>query len=188
MRRMVAQVVVAGVLTGTTLSHAQQAGQTQAAPPVFKAGVQAVVVAASVRDGRGRIVRNLKKSDFEVIDTGFGRPITEFYSGNAPVSLAVLLDISGSMGIGGNMDRARNAVAPPPPFNPPSVSGIRGGRPRLAPGTFCRGCVAIVSGACRAARHHHCCFRSVGTAGRTDQKLTQSLHPIICDQGNRENH
>ena len=108
---MVAQVVVAGVLTGTTLLHAQQAGQTQAAPPVFKAGVQAVVVAASVRDGRGRIVRNLKKSDFEVIDTGFGRPITEFYSGNAPVSLAVLLDISGSMGIGGNMDRARNAVA-----------------------------------------------------------------------------
>ena len=31
--------------------------------------------------------------------------------GNAPISLAVLLDISGSMSVGGNIDRARNAVA-----------------------------------------------------------------------------
>ena len=94
---------------GDGFLHAQQAGQPGGAP-VFKAGVQAVVVAASVRDGRGRVVRNLKKADFQVIDTGFGRPIQEFYSGNAPVSLAVLLDISGSMAVGGNMDRARHAV------------------------------------------------------------------------------
>jgi Ca-activated chloride channel family protein len=81
------------------------------ATPVFRSGVDAVVVAATVRDGRGRIVRNLKKTDFQVIDSGFGRPIQEFYSGNAPISLAVLLDISGSMAVGGNIDRARNAVA-----------------------------------------------------------------------------
>jgi VWFA-related protein len=79
--------------------------------PVFRGAVERVVVAASVRDGRGRVVRNLKKSDFQVIDSGFGKPIQEFYSGNAPISLAVLLDISGSMGVGGNMDRARHAVA-----------------------------------------------------------------------------
>jgi Ca-activated chloride channel family protein len=113
MRRVIAQVVVAGMLaTGTSALDAQQAGTSQPdSPAVFKAGVEAVVVAASVRDDKGRIVRNLKKSDFEVIDTGFGRPIREFYSGDAPISLAVLLDISGSMGVGGNMDRARQAVA-----------------------------------------------------------------------------
>ena len=32
-------------------------------------------------------------------------------SGDRPISLAILLDISGSMAVGGNMDRAREAVA-----------------------------------------------------------------------------
>jgi len=86
-------------------------GPAPAATPVFRSGVQAVVVAATVRDARGRIVRNLKKADFRVFDGGFGRPIQEFYAGNAPISLAVLLDISGSMSVGGNMERARHAVS-----------------------------------------------------------------------------
>jgi VWFA-related protein len=79
-------------------------------PAVFRGGVDAIVVTTTVRDGRGRIVRDLKQSDFEVIDTGFGRPIKQFYAGDSPISLAVLLDISGSMGVGGNMNRARDAV------------------------------------------------------------------------------
>jgi len=52
----------------------------------------------------------LTKADFEVVDSGFDRPIADFYAGESPVSLAILLDISGSMGVGGNMDRARGAV------------------------------------------------------------------------------
>ena len=108
MRRVVGSALLSGLLAfGAVTLKAQDApGQT----PVFRSGVQAVVVAATVRDGRGRIVRNLKKNDFQVIDSGFGRPIQEFYSGNAPISLAVLLDISGSMAVGGNIDRARHAV------------------------------------------------------------------------------
>jgi VWFA-related protein len=86
-------------------------GAEPAQPPVFSSGVDAVVVNATVRDSRGRIVRNLKKEDFQVIDSGFGKPIQEFHAGTAPISLAVLLDISGSMAVGGNMDRARHAVA-----------------------------------------------------------------------------
>jgi len=69
-----------------------------------------VTVTAAVRDGRGRVVRNLTKSDFLVVDSGFSRRIQDFYAGDSPVSLAILLDISGSMGVGGNMDRAREAV------------------------------------------------------------------------------
>jgi VWFA-related protein len=63
-----------------------------------------------VRDSRGRVIRNLKTADFEVIDAGVRREIRDFQSGDSPVSLAVLLDISGSMSVGGNMDRAREAV------------------------------------------------------------------------------
>lgn len=76
----------------------------------FRAGVEVVSVAAAVRDRRGRVVRDLKKTDFHVIDSGAARDIRDFYSGEAAISLAVLLDISGSMAVGGNMDRARHAV------------------------------------------------------------------------------
>jgi VWFA-related protein len=76
----------------------------------FKSGVEVVTVTAAVRDGRGRVVRNLTRSDFLVVDSGFSRRIQDFYAGESPVSVAILLDISGSMGVGGNMDRARDAV------------------------------------------------------------------------------
>ena len=57
------------------------------------------------------MIQNLTKADFEVIDSGFEQEIRDFYVGDSPVSLAILLDISGSMAVGGNMDRAREAVA-----------------------------------------------------------------------------
>ena len=76
----------------------------------FRSGVEVVTVTAAVRDGRGKVVRNLRKTDFQVMDEGFSRPIQDFYSGDSAVSVAILLDISGSMGVGGNMDRARTAV------------------------------------------------------------------------------
>jgi VWFA-related protein len=76
----------------------------------FRAAVEVVTVTAAVRDRRGRIIRDLTKTDFEVLDAGERRDIRDFYAGDAPVSLAVLLDISGSMSVGGNMDRARHAV------------------------------------------------------------------------------
>jgi VWFA-related protein len=85
--------------------------QVPTSTTVFRSTVDAIVVAATVRDARGRIVRDLKQADFSIVDAGFPRKIDQFFSGDAPISLAVLLDISGSMGVGGNMERARNAVA-----------------------------------------------------------------------------
>jgi VWFA-related protein len=90
------------------LSSVTPVSQTPAA--TFKSGVEVVTVNAAVRDSRGRVVRDLKKADFLVVDSGFSRPIQDFYAGDSPVSLAIVLDISGSMGVGGNMDRAREAV------------------------------------------------------------------------------
>jgi VWFA-related protein len=95
----------------------------------FKAGVEVVSITAAVRDGRGRIVRNLKRGDFEVIDSGTVREIREFYTGEAPISLAVLLDISGSMAVANNMDRARLAVNV-------AMGLLKGGRDEAALYTF----------------------------------------------------
>src|SRR5688500_6145809 len=92
--------------------HAQRPSDPQREAPVitFKSGVEAVTVTAAVRDRRGRVVRDLKRSDFEIVDSGRTREIRDFFAGDAPISLAILLDVSGSMGIGGNMERARHAV------------------------------------------------------------------------------
>ena len=78
---------------------------------MFKAGVDVVTLTATVRDRRGRVVRDLQRADFEVLDAGVARDISDFRAGDAAISLAVLLDISGSMAMGGNIDRARSAVS-----------------------------------------------------------------------------
>jgi VWFA-related protein len=93
---------------------AAQVGQprelTQQPQATFKTGVDLVTVSVSVRTENGRVVRDLQKSDFTVLDAGQPVKILDFYSGDSPISLAILLDISGSMAVGGNMDRAREAV------------------------------------------------------------------------------
>jgi VWFA-related protein len=95
-------------LSGQEPSPAQVRPAPQA---TFKSGVEVVTVSVSVRDDEGKVVQNLTRSDFEVIDSGFKKPIRDFFVGDSPVSLAILLDISGSMAVGGNIDRAREAVA-----------------------------------------------------------------------------
>jgi VWFA-related protein len=94
------------------IALAQQQGGPEAPQPqvIFKSAVEAVTVSTAVRDARGRVVQGLKVSDFQVLDTGQPVAIQDFYVGESPISLAILLDISGSMGVGGNMDRARDAV------------------------------------------------------------------------------
>jgi VWFA-related protein len=99
------------IATAAAVMAVGESPQGQTPQITFKSGVEAVTVNASVRDRRGRLVRGLQKAEFEVIDSGERREIRDFFTGDSPVSLAVLLDISGSMAVGGNMARAREAVS-----------------------------------------------------------------------------
>jgi len=66
--------------------------------PTFRAGVDLVPVAAVVRDPAGRVVAGLRADDFVVVDGGVRRSILSFSEdASAAVSLAVLVDESGSM-------------------------------------------------------------------------------------------
>jgi Ca-activated chloride channel family protein len=57
------------------------------------------------------VVRNLARDDFEVFDNGVRRPILEFsQADNGPVSLAILVDVSGSMGMASHLSGARQAL------------------------------------------------------------------------------
>jgi Ca-activated chloride channel family protein len=65
--------------------------------PVFKSGVDLVRISAVVRDRKGRFVQDLSARDFEVIDGGQHRKITDFRNDLTGVSVALLFDVSGSM-------------------------------------------------------------------------------------------
>ena len=64
----------------------------------FKASADVVTIQASVRDGRGRILGGLTPADFEIRDNGELRQILSLRSDRqSPLSLALLVDMSGSM-------------------------------------------------------------------------------------------
>jgi Ca-activated chloride channel family protein len=107
---MVVMALLYGAFSAATQGAEPQAPRTAEPTITFRSGVEAVTINATVKDGRGRVVKNLKPSDFEILDNGTPRAIKDFHAGDAAVSLAVLLDISGSMSVGGNMSRARQGV------------------------------------------------------------------------------
>jgi Ca-activated chloride channel family protein len=75
----------------------------------FRTGTSLVLVDVSVLDSRDRPVTNLSQDQFHILDNGGEQPIRFFAHEDAPVSLAVILDTSGSMT--GKWDRARNMLA-----------------------------------------------------------------------------
>lgn len=77
-------------------------------PPTFRSGVDLVLVSAIVKDHRGRPVSGLEVTDFQVVDGDDVRPVKEFWStDDAVLSVGVLLDVSGSMSVGGKIEQAR---------------------------------------------------------------------------------
>jgi VWFA-related protein len=79
--------------------------------PVFRASVDLVPISAVVRDGRGRLVTTLTAADFEVLDKGEKRRIVDFQiDDTSALTLAVLVDVSGSMRMGPKMAFARDAL------------------------------------------------------------------------------
>ena len=69
------------------------AGQQQA----FRGGIHTVPVYASVVDRTGRLVTNLTKDDFEVLDNGTRQDLTLFANDRQPITIVIMLDRSGSV-------------------------------------------------------------------------------------------
>ena len=63
----------------------------------FRSTAEVVPVFATVRDQAGRLVPNLTREDFEILDNGKPQPVTLFDNSPQPVRLITLLDFSGSM-------------------------------------------------------------------------------------------
>jgi Ca-activated chloride channel family protein len=100
-------------IVATTLACVAWTGTAAAQDPlpVFKSSVDVVPISASVRDGHGRAVTTLRANDFEVRDNGVRRPILGFdVDDQTPITIAILVDTSGSMRVGAKIDTAREVV------------------------------------------------------------------------------
>jgi hypothetical protein len=89
---LVFRLALALAATFTTFIGLQVPGDT---PPVFRSSVDVVRLVASVRDQKGRFVRDLTASEFEVFDSGRMRSIKDFRPEIAGLSVALLFDVSG---------------------------------------------------------------------------------------------
>jgi VWFA-related protein len=97
---------------------------------IFRTAADLVTIQASVRDARGRVVSGLTTTDFEVRDNGQLRPILSLRSDRqSPLSLAILVDMSGSMRVGSKIGMTRQAYQS-------VLSQLRQGRDEVALFTF----------------------------------------------------
>ena len=101
-------------LAASALLAATAAGAVQDAPVghfTASAGTEYVQLPVIVRDRKGGFVDSLKGEDFHVWVDGKPVAIDSFEkSDRAPVSFAILLDVSGSMKIADKLDRAREMI------------------------------------------------------------------------------
>ncbi len=105
----VCRMALAAVLVSVTVSWLD--AQSPVMPQLtFRSAVDLVTIQASVRDARGRVVQGLTRADFEVRDNGQVRPVIDFRSDRqSPVTLAIMVDMSGSMSVGAKITMARQA-------------------------------------------------------------------------------
>jgi Ca-activated chloride channel family protein len=74
----------------------------------FRKDVDLVLVPVSVTDPMNRLVTGLEKENFLLSDNGQLQQIRHFSSEDAPISLGVIFDVSGSMS--NKIDKSRDAV------------------------------------------------------------------------------
>src|SRR3984893_11144330 len=76
--------------------------------PVVKSKVELVLVPVTVTDPMNRLVTGLDKENFQVFEGKEAQEVKHFSSEDAPISLGVIFDMSGSMS--SKIERAREAV------------------------------------------------------------------------------
>lgn len=104
-----ALIAIAGALAVGPSGQAGQAGEQTRPQAAFRSAVHTVPVYVTVQDGDGGLVPDLTQDDFEVFDDGDPVEITFFSNDTVPLTVALLLDMSGSMS--SEFQRVRRATA-----------------------------------------------------------------------------
>ncbi len=89
MTRLVPASLAGVLLLAAGLSARQQ--------PTFRTGTRTVEIYATVTGQDGRLVPDLTRDDFEILDNGRPQPITVFANTVQPITVVMMLDRSGSV-------------------------------------------------------------------------------------------
>jgi Ca-activated chloride channel homolog len=84
------------------------AAQPDSRPPTFNSTTTLVLVPATVTDGSNRFLLGLQKKDFHLFEDGVEQTISQFASEDAPLSVGLVFDTSGSMGL--KLRKSRDAA------------------------------------------------------------------------------
>jgi Ca-activated chloride channel family protein len=98
------------ILTAAAMMQPPAFGQQQQKKEDFHVDVtvSGITIAVTVQDKGGRYINNLEAKDFIVYENNDRRTITYFkHDSQAPASLAVLLDVSGSMAVLSKLEEAK---------------------------------------------------------------------------------
>lgn len=76
------------------------AGSPRQSPQTFRSGVSAIPIYATVRSHDGALVPDLTREDFELKDNGVRRDVTVFSREIVPITVTLMLDMSGSQELG----------------------------------------------------------------------------------------
>lgn len=77
--------------------------------PTFRSGTEIVSLFVTVADAQKRLVPDLTKDDFEVLDNDKPQPLISFDNSVQPITVIVMLDTSGSMT--NSIDRLKDAAS-----------------------------------------------------------------------------
>jgi Ca-activated chloride channel family protein len=66
--------------------------------PAFRTSIELVIIRVNVSDQQGRPLSDLTKEDFLVLENGRPQQLSNFLNANEPLDVALLLDVSSSMG------------------------------------------------------------------------------------------
>jgi Ca-activated chloride channel homolog len=75
---------------------------------LIRMNVDLVLIPVTVTDPMNRLVTGLEKEDFQIFENNGKQKITSFASEDAPVSIGIIFDLSGSMG--SKLIRARSSI------------------------------------------------------------------------------
>lgn len=84
-------------LVAVIIASALIAAPVNGQQPTFRAGTLTVPLYTTVTDSSGRLVPDLDKEDFEILEDQKPRPTDLFQSEALPITVVVMLDTSGSM-------------------------------------------------------------------------------------------
>jgi len=171
---------MAAIFWALVFSVGPAPGQEKSKEITHQISVRAISIAVTVQDKSGRYINDLASEDFTVLENGQKKAITYFkYDYEAPLSLAVLLDVSGSMALEDKLKDCRAALRA-------FVTDLLGPRDEISLLIFADGQVEVAAPYSSDKTHFLAVLDKTEAYGRTALNDAVAVSPDFADRGRNE--